>query len=58
MIDLGLDPALPAFELAGQDGRIDKTDAEFVDIIHSNSGMLWEVKLLFIQMDIEYTWIL
>merc|ERR1712168_1615587 len=38
----GLDPALPAFELAGKKNRIDKDDAELVDIIHTNSGMLWD----------------
>lgn len=37
----GLDPAEPFFDLAGPDDRIDKSDAEFVDIIHTNSGMLW-----------------
>jgi len=37
----GLDPAEPFFDLAGPDDRIDKGDAEFVDIIHTNSGMLW-----------------
>ena len=39
----GLDPALPAFELALASGRLDKGDAEFVDVIHTNSGYLWEV---------------
>eukprot|EP00088_Acartia_fossae_P063703 TRINITY_DN7785_c0_g1_i5.p1 TRINITY_DN7785_c0_g1~~TRINITY_DN7785_c0_g1_i5.p1 ORF type:complete len:358 (-),score=46.80 TRINITY_DN7785_c0_g1_i5:28-1080(-) len=38
----GLDPAFPAFELAGPQNRIDKEDAELVDIIHTNSGFLWE----------------
>ena len=38
----GLDPAQPFFDLAGPDDRIDKTDAEFVQIIHTNSGMLWD----------------
>ena len=37
---------MPAFELAGRDGRIDKEDAELVDIIHTNSGMLWNVSHL------------
>ena len=43
---LGLDPAQPAFDLAGPNGRLDKGDAELVDIIHTNSGMLWEVSRL------------
>ena len=38
----GLDPAEPAFELAGPSARLDKTDAGLVDVIHTNSGMLWE----------------
>jgi len=38
----GLDPAFPFFELAGPDGRVDKSDADFVQIIHTNSGFLWE----------------
>jgi len=38
----GLDPAQPFFDLAGPEQRIDKDDAEFVDIIHTNSGMIWD----------------
>merc|ERR1739838_383248 len=38
----GLDPAQPFFELAGPKERIDKDDAEFVQIVHTNSGMLWD----------------
>jgi len=37
----GLDPAEPLFDIAGPHDRIDKSDAKFVDIIHTNSGMLW-----------------
>ena len=37
---------MPAFELASHNGRIDKEDAELVDIIHTNSGMLWNVSHL------------
>merc|ERR1719228_787421 len=43
----GLEPAFPSFELAGPEGRIDKSDAEFVQIIHTNSGFLWEGCLSF-----------
>ena len=38
----GLDPAGPGFGWNGPDGRLDKTDAEFVDVLHTNSGMLLE----------------
>merc|ERR1711953_595597 len=43
----GLDPAKPLFEFANATGRIDKGDADFVDIIHTNSGNLWEGCLSF-----------
>ncbi|XP_016838416.1 pancreatic lipase-related protein 2-like [Nasonia vitripennis] len=37
----GLDPALPGFHLLSMDkGRLDPTDAQFVDIIHSCGGVL------------------
>lgn len=38
---LGLDPARPYFEgRAGPESSLDKTDADFVDIIHSSAGSL------------------
>ncbi|KAK9507393.1 hypothetical protein O3M35_007258 [Rhynocoris fuscipes] len=36
----GLDPALPAFESAGKNDRIDASDANFVDCIHTCAGFL------------------
>ena len=45
----GLDPAYPFFELAGAEGRIDKSDADFVQIIHTNSGFLWDGCLSFME---------
>jgi len=39
----GLDPALPYFETAEPDEKILPTDADLVDIIHTNSGYLSEV---------------
>lgn len=37
----GLDPARPAFEdCIGPENHLDRTDAEFVDIIHSCAGFL------------------
>ena len=41
----GLDPAQPAFDFATKDDRLDKEDADFVDVIHTNSGMIWEVNM-------------
>ena len=43
----GLDPAYPCYELLGPEGRVDKTDAELVQIVHTNSGWLWEGCLSF-----------
>ena len=34
----GLDPAGPLFEQTTEEVRIDKSDAAFVDIIHTNGG--------------------
>lgn len=46
-IQLGLDPAKPAFEdTSDKDGHLDKSDAEFVDIIHSCAGLLGYAKPL------------
>ncbi|XP_023246559.1 pancreatic triacylglycerol lipase-like [Copidosoma floridanum] len=43
----GLDPALPGFHLLAMDkGRLDPTDAQFVDIIHSCGGVLGFLKPL------------
>lgn len=36
----GMDPALPYFELRSKDYRLDPTDAEFVDVIHTCAGLL------------------
>jgi hypothetical protein len=42
-----LDPALPLFDLVGVDRRLDATDADFVDVIHTASGSLLEGGLAF-----------
>ena len=42
MYSKGLDPAYPLFEEASADEILDKTDAKFVDVIHTNAGRLEE----------------
>ena len=39
---IGLDPAKPYFDVVSVDKRIQSKDAIFVDIIHTNSGELWQ----------------
>ncbi|KAJ6626577.1 Pancreatic triacylglycerol lipase, partial [Pseudolycoriella hygida] len=36
----GLDPAMPKFDFVAPDGRLDTSDAQFVDVIHSCAGTL------------------
>lgn len=36
----GFDPALPGFNLAGPGSRISSGDAKYVEIIHTNGGLL------------------
>ena len=43
----GLDPAKPYFDISAEELRIQSTDAEFVDIIHTNSGQIWEAAVSF-----------
>lgn len=38
--NIGLDPAMPKFDHASAEGRLDTTDADFVDVIHSCAGTL------------------
>ena len=38
----GLDPAYPGFSIDNTDARLDVTDAQFVDVIHTNSALLFE----------------
>ena len=45
----GLDPAGPWFPLNETDTRLDITDADFVDIIHTNSGNLSEDEWSFLE---------
>lgn len=43
----GLDPARPMFEEeTGPEGSLDKSDAEFVDIIHTSAGTVGYLKPL------------
>ncbi|XP_058452169.1 pancreatic lipase-related protein 2-like [Malaya genurostris] len=40
----GLDPALPFFATAPQQWKLDLTDADFVDVIHTNAGMYGKIE--------------
>ncbi|XP_026275090.1 lipase member I-like isoform X1 [Frankliniella occidentalis] len=40
----GLDPALPAFASLSPSWKLDSTDADFVDVIHTNAGVLGKVE--------------
>ena len=41
-----MDPALPLFDLVGPDERISPDDAKFVEIIHTDAGLLGDPKRL------------
>ena len=43
----GLDPAYPGFAIEKTDARLDITDAQFVDVIHTNSALLFSGGLSF-----------
>nr|CAH0104972.1 unnamed protein product [Daphnia galeata] len=43
----GLDPAYPGFSIGNTDERLDVTDAQFVDIMHTNSASLLDGGLSF-----------
>ena len=45
-VQTALDPASPYFEQTKEDNRMKKTDATFVDVIHTNSGLLIQVVIL------------
>jgi len=38
-----LDPAGPWFDLAEGQGKLQKSDAKFVDVVHTNQGNIAEV---------------
>ena len=40
---IALDPAKPWFDMTKESNRLNKTDAEFVDIVHTNSGEIYDV---------------
>ncbi|XP_055589568.1 pancreatic lipase-related protein 2-like [Uranotaenia lowii] len=40
----GLDPALPFFATARQQWKLDLTDADFVDVIHTNAGVYGKIE--------------
>ncbi|KAJ8951111.1 hypothetical protein NQ318_021555 [Aromia moschata] len=37
---VGMDPAFPLFSYSNTDNRLDTTDARFVEVIHTNGGLL------------------
>lgn len=37
---VGLDPALPLFSLGNKDSRLDASDADHVEVVHTNAGSL------------------
>ena len=39
-----LDPAKPYFDVLDPSLRVSKNDGQFVDVIHTNSGQLWDVR--------------
>ena len=45
----GLDPAYPDYSMRNTKDRLDRSDAEFVDVIHTNSGSLFTAALSFPQ---------
>jgi len=42
-----LDPARPWFDGENRPLRINKHDADFVDVIHTNSGLMFEVRIFY-----------
>jgi len=43
----GIDPALPLFGVEPESGRFDPSDADFVDVVHTAGGTLWDGGLAF-----------
>lgn len=39
-LSAGLDPAYPGYSLGGKDDHLSKGDAVFVDVLHTNPGIL------------------
>uniref|UniRef100_A0A336LVZ1 CSON006087 protein n=1 Tax=Culicoides sonorensis TaxID=179676 RepID=A0A336LVZ1_CULSO len=40
----GLDPALPFFATTNHEWKLDETDADFVDIVHTNAGLFGKIE--------------
>lgn len=40
----GLDPALPFFATTNKEWKLDESDADFVDVIHTNSGLFGKIE--------------
>lgn len=53
----GLDPAGPLFTLSNSVDKLDKSDANFVDVIHTNKGMKGISELSGHVREMNYTYI-
>lgn len=40
----GLDPALPFFTTTSRASKLDRTDARFVDVVHTNAGIFGKIE--------------
>lgn len=41
---LGLDPALPFYTTVDRHSKLDRSDAKFVDVLHTNAGVFGKIE--------------